>query len=304
MSSKRLKNPVLIEQRKLAWVFVAPWIIGFLGFSLYPILSSFYYSFTEYNLFKPGRWIGLQNYNELLHSALFYKALYNTVFYAVFGVGLQLLIGLSTALMLNMKVRGQAIYRTLVFLPSVMPPLATSLLWLWLLNPKYGIINHFLSFLHLPEPLWLVSAAWTKPALILMSLWGVGTTTIIYLASLSDVPEMYYEAMDMDGAGSWDKFRHITLPIISPVTFFQLISGIIAAFSIFTPAFVLTTGQTTVGGPSNSLLFYSVYIYQQGFQFLKFGYASALAWVLLLIVMLITYVVYRTSKSWMHYGGR
>ena len=301
----RHMNPVARDQRRLAWILLMPWILGFLAFSLYPTAASLYFSFTRYNLFEPPHWIGLANYESIISSGTFWQSLYNTIYYTVFGVGFALVLGLGSALLLNLKVRGQAIYRTIYFLPSVMPPVASALLWLWLLNPQYGLINTALGYLHLPQPLWLISAVWAKPALILMGLWGTGTTTIIYLAGLQDIPQVYYEALEMDGGGSWQKFRYITLPMLSPITFFQLVMGLIGALGLFTTAYVLSMGSIqSLGGPDNSLLFYSVNIYEQAFSNLKMGYASALAWILLIITVLITWIIYRSSKRWLYYGGQ
>lgn len=301
---RKRMSPIAKRQFRLAMLFISPWVIGFLAFNLYPMISSFVYSFTQFNLFQPPQWVGLQNYAQMFSSHDFWQSLYNTLYFTVFGVGLQLVLGLATAMLLNLKVKGQAIYRTLYFLPSVMPPVASSLLWLWLLNPQYGLVNGALGLLHLPQPLWLTSAVWSKPAMILMSLWGVGTTTIIYLAGLSDVPTSLYEAVEIDGGGAWARFRHVTLPMISPITFFQLVSGLIGAISMFTQAYVVSGGNTTLGGPDNSLLFYTVDLYQNAFTYLKMGLADAQAWVLLVIILIITLVVYKTSNRWMYYGGQ
>lgn len=294
------------NQKKLAAVFMAPWVIGFLAFSLYPILATIYYSFTQYNLFDAPKWIGLENYAVLFSSEEFYVSMYNTIYIIVFGVGLQLFMALITALLLNMNVKGRAIYRAVYFLPSLMPPVAGALLWVWLLNPKYGLVNAVLAFFHLPQPLWLVSAEWAKPSIILMSLWGIGNTMVIYLAGLGDIPTVYYEAVEIDGGGMWSKFRHVTWPLLTPITLFQLISGIIAGFNIFTQTFIInasSTDKTNLGGIKNSLLFFAVNIYQEAFTYLKFGYASALAWVMLILVLLVTLAILKSSKKWVYYEG-
>lgn len=309
-NTTKLKNSnysVIKGQKKLALIFMTPWIIGFLVFNLYPILATCYYSFTKYNLFEPSKWIGFQNYVTLFKSKEFYLSLYNTLYYVIFGVGLQLSLSLITALLLNMKVKGRGIYRAIYFLPSLMPPVAGSLLWVWLLNPKYGLINSVLRFLHLPQPLWLVSAAWTKPAIILMSLWGIGSTMVIYLAGLGDIPTVYYEAVDIDGGGMWTKFRHVTWPMLTPITLFQLISGLIAGFNVFTQTYIISQAAadgSSLGGIKNSLLFFAVNIYQEGFMYLKFGYASALAWVMLIIILILTLIILKSSKKWVYYGGK
>lgn len=294
------------NQKKLAIVFLTPWVIGFIAFNLYPILSTFCYSFTKYNLFQAPQWIGLKNYFTLFTSHEFYLSLFNTLYYVIFGVGLQLILALSTAILLNLDVKGKSIFRSIYFIPSLMPPVAASLLWVWLLNPKYGLINTFLRFLHLNEPLWLISAEWTKPAIILMSLWGIGSTMVIFLAGLGDIPHVYYEAVEIDGGGAWSKFKNVTWPMLSSITFFQLISGMIAGFNIFTQTYIIsqaTADKSSLGGIKNSLLFFAVNIYQEGFSYLKFGYASALAWIMLIIILIFTLIIFKTSKKWVYYRG-
>lgn len=294
------------NQKKLAILFMTPWVLGFLVFNLYPILSTVYYSFTQYNLFQAPKWVGLKNYYALFTSPEFYLSLYNTLYYVIFGVGIQLILALSTALLLNMNVKGKSIFRSIYFIPSLMPPVAASLLWVWLLNPKYGLINSLLRFFHLNEPLWLISAEWTKPAIILMSLWGIGSTMVIFLAGLGDIPSVYYEAVDIDGGGLWSKFKNVTWPMLSPITFFQLISGMIAGFNIFTQTYIISQAsadKASMGGIKNSLLFFAVNIYQEGFSYLKFGYASALAWIMLLIILILTLFIFKTAKRWVFYRG-
>jgi multiple sugar transport system permease protein len=187
-----------------------------------------------------------------------------------------------------------------------MPPVAGALLWVWLLNPKYGLVNAVLGFFKLDQPLWLSSAEWAKPAIILMSLWGIGSTMVIYLAGLGDIPSVYYEAVEIDGGGMWSKFRHVTWPLLTPITLLQIISGIIAGFNVFTQSFIVSaagSGNSPIGGIKNSLLFYAVNIYQQAFSYLKFGYASALAWIMLLIILVVTMIILKSSKKWVYYEG-
>lgn len=293
------------KQRNLAIIFLIPWIIGFLVFSFYPIITTVFYSFTEYNLFEAPKFIGISNYAVLVKDNQFYQSLYNTIYYIIFGVGLQLIFALITALLLNMHVKGRTLYRAMYFLPSLMPPVASALLWVWLLNPKYGLINSVLRVLRLPQPLWLADAAWTKPAIILMALWGIGNTMVIYLAGLGDIPVTYYEAVEIDGGGAWAKFVHVTWPMLTPITLFQIISGFIGGFNIFTQTYIISASSQngSLGGLRNSLLFYAVNIYQEGFKYLKFGYASALAVVMLIIVLAITLLILGTSKKWVYYGG-
>ena len=289
----------------LGLMFASPWLVGFLVFQAYPILISAYYSLTDFNLFQAPRWVGLANYRLLFSDERFYKSLYNTLYMTVFGVPLSLLVALLCALALNMEVKGQPVYRALVYLPTVVPVVAATYLWRWLLNAQYGYVNQLLGLLGLPQPLWLDDAAWTKPALILMGLWLVGGTTIIYLAALKEVPKVYYEAAALDGAGWWRRLWHITLPAISPVTLFQLIIGIIGSFQYFTQAFILGQERlnTPSGGPEDSLLMYGLYLFQNAFVYLKMGYASAMAWILFLITLGVTLIILASSRRWVYYEG-
>jgi multiple sugar transport system permease protein len=284
-------------------LFTAPWTVGFLLFKAYPIIMSFYYSLTEYNLFSSPEWVGLDNYIQLFADEKFYKSLYNTIYLVVFGLLPHLAFALAMALLLNMNVKGQSLYRTIYFLPTLVPAVAASLLWLWLLNAKYGLVNDLLSMIGIVGPNWLVDPDWTKPAIILMGFWGTGTTTVMYVAALQDVPRSLYEAAEIDGAGSWRKFWSITLPSISPVTLFLIIIGLIGTFQFFTEGLIFAEAAQSVGGPENSLLFYAIYLYQVAFSFLKMGYASAMAWMLFLVVMALTLIVYKTSARWVYYGG-
>lgn len=289
----------------LGLMFASPWLVGFLVFQAYPILISAYYSLTDFNLFQAPRWVGLANYRLLFSDERFYKSLYNTLYMTVFGVPLSLLVALLCALALNMEVKGQPVYRALVYLPTVVPVVAATYLWRWLLNAQYGYVNQLLGLLGLPQPLWLDDATWTKPALILMGLWLVGGTTIIYLAALKEVPKVYYEAAALDGAGWWRRLWHITLPAISPVTLFQLIIGIIGSFQYFTQAFILGQERlnTPSGGPEDSLLMYGLYLFQNAFVYLKMGYASAMAWILFLITLGVTLIILASSRRWVYYEG-
>ncbi|MFD3269922.1 sugar ABC transporter permease [Paenibacillus dendritiformis] len=284
-------------------LFTSPWIIGFLVFQLYPIVTSFYYSMTEYNLFSSPTWVGMQNYRDLFHDDKFFLSMYNTLYITVFGVVPHMAFALGMALLLNMKIKGQSIYRTIYFLPTLVPAVAGSLLWLWILNSQYGLINMLLESIGIVGPNWLVDPDWTKPSLILMGFWGTGTITVMYLAALQDVPQIFYEAAEMDGASRWRKFWSITFPAISPMTLFQLIMMLIGSFQYFTEGMVFAEASQSIGGPENSLLFYSIYLYQQAFSFLNMGYAAAMAWILFLVVMTFTLLIFRTSARWVYYGG-
>lgn len=284
-------------------LFTSPWIIGFLVFQLYPIVTSFYYSMTEYNLFSSPEWVGLHNYRDLFHDDKFFLSMYNTLYITAFGVVPHMAFALGMALLLNMKIKGQSIYRTIYFLPTLVPAVAGSLLWLWILNSQYGLINMLLESIGIAGPNWLVDPDWTKPSLILMGFWGTGTITVMYLAALQDVPQIFYEAAEIDGASRWRKFWSITFPAISPMTLFQLIMMLIGSFQYFTEGMVFAEASQSIGGPENSLLFYSIYLYQQAFSFLNMGYAAAMAWILFLVVMTFTLLIFRTSARWVYYGG-
>jgi multiple sugar transport system permease protein len=301
------RRPLNRDTRKLLWglAFISPWVVGFCAFIVFPLGSSLWYSFTNYDLFQPPQWVGLYNYAFMLHDATFWTAMYNTAYLAVFFVPLNIAFGIGLATLLNARVRGLAFYRTLAYLPTIVPAVASAILWLWLLNPNYGVVNLLLSDLHIAQPGWLASPAWSKPAYILMSLWAsLGNTMLIFLAGLQGVPQALYEAADLDGAGRFTKFRHITLPMLSPVIFFNLILGIIATFTYFTQAFVITDANRftgSLGAPLNSALFYSLYLYEAAFSYNAMGYASALAWVLFLMVLLLAIVLFRTARRWVYY---
>ncbi|MBX3141721.1 MAG: sugar ABC transporter permease [Trueperaceae bacterium] len=289
------------RQRRDLWLglaFVSPWLIGFVVFTVYPVLASLYFSFTDYNVVSAPRWIGARNYTDLIADPLFGKTLYNTLYLAAIGIPFSLGLSLVIAMLLNNKVRLQGLFRTVYFLPSVVPAVAAALLWRWFLNPDYGPVNEFLWQLGINGPGWLADPTWSKPALIIASLWGVGGSMVIYLAGLQNVPVALYEAADLDGASRWQRFRFVTLPMLSPVILFNLIMGIITSFQAFTNIYIMTGG-----GPSNSTLVYALYLYQNAFQFFRMGYASAMAWVLLAITAVALVGVFRTS-GWVYYEAR
>lgn len=283
--------------------FASPWIIGFFVFRLYPVTRSLYLSMTKHSLFNSPEWVGLGNFIDLFNDSKFYLSLYNTIYITIFGLIPHLAFALAMALLLNMEVKGKALYRTIYFLPTLVPPVAGSLLWMWLFNARYGLINEFLSKLGMVEPNWLINPNWTKPAIVLMGFWATGTVTVMYLAALQDVPKIYYEAAEIDGANLWHKFWNVTWPSISPMTLYQLIVGLIASFQFFTQAKIFAEASQSVGGPQNSLLFYAIYLYENAFSYLKMGYASAMAWVLFIIVLGLTILIFKSSASWVHYGG-
>ena len=282
----------------LGLAFVSPWLIGVTVFTVYPILASLYFSFTDYNVVSAPRFVGLRNYTELVDDPLFLRSLYNTLYLAVIGIPVSLTLSLFLALLLNTKVRFQGLFRTIYFLPSIVPAVAVALLWRWFLNPDFGPVNQMIGLIGIEGPAWLADPTWAKPALILASLWGVGGSMVIYLAGLQNIPVALYEAADLDGANARQRLRYVTLPMLSPVILFNLIMGIITSFQAFTNIYIMTGG-----GPSNSTMVYALYLYQNAFQFFKMGYASAMAWVLLLITAAALAVIFRTS-GWVHYEGR
>ncbi len=297
------------ERRRLltGLLFISLWIIGFFAFTLYPMVASLYYSFTEYHIKRASEWIGFGNYVALFRDPLFWKSLSNTAYMVAIGVPLSLFVSFVCALLLNIKVRGQSIYRVIYFLPSIVPTVASTLLWLWILNPNSGLLNTLLGEIGIRGPNWTRDPAWSKPALILLGLWGVGNTIIIYLSGLQDVPVSLIEAAELDGANRWQRLWAITIPLVSPITLFNLIIGVIATFQYFAQAYVLSAGVSPVGSglgaPLNSTLFYSVYLYQQGFVYLKMGYASAQAWILFIVIMICTVLLLRSSERWTYYEG-
>ena len=293
------------NETKQGWLFVSPWVIGFVLLTAGPMLYSLYLSFTASSLLSPPQWIGLENYRRMFDDPIFYRSLGNTAYYALLGVPLGMLLSLGLALLLDAPVRGQQIFRTLFFLPSVTNTVALSLLWLWLLNPEFGLLNTALQVVGIEGPLWLQSEAWAKPALVLMSLWTVGGQVIICLAALQGVPKELTEAAAIDGAGPVRRFFAVTLPMISPALLFNFIMGLVGALQVFTQAFVMTGGVQpgSEGGPNQSTLFIVLYIYKKAFQEYEMGYASALAWALFVIITLCTALAWKVSKSRVHYEG-
>lgn len=279
--------------------FISPWIVGFLMFSLYPIAASFYYSLTAYSVLQKPNFIGLNNYQVMFfEDKLFWKSLYNTLYYTAGAVGLGTIAAIAMAMLLNMKVRGQAFYRTIFYLPSITPLVASSIVWLWIFNSQFGMANSILRLFGMDPIGWLTSPVWSKPSLIIMAVWGLGGAVVIYLAGLQDVPQELYEAAQIDGANGWQQIRNVTLPLLTPVILFNVVTGLIGAFQYFTQIYVMTAG-----GPGDTTLMYSLYLYRTAFEFFKMGYGSALAWFLLLVILACTYAIMRSSGQWVHYGG-
>jgi len=293
-------------------VFLSPWLVGMLGLWLIPTVLSLYFAFTDYTgAIWPPHWVGLANFANMVNGTDpdFFTAVGVTVWWVCLSVPFGLAVGLGLALLLNWGVRGIGIYRTLFFLPSLVPFVGGTLIFLWLFNPQYGLVNDVLGALHLPQPGWFTDPTWAKPGLLLQSAWGIGATIIIFLAGLQGVPDELYEAAALDGAGALGRFWHVTIPLITPTIFFNLVLGFINAFQYFAQAFIVSTspssfgGAGEVGGPAGSTLFFSLHIYDEAFQQGNIGYASALAWALVTVVVLLTLLVVRTSGRWVYYGG-
>jgi multiple sugar transport system permease protein len=288
------------------YLFASPWIVGFFVFTLGPMLASVLLSFTKWDGITPVskiQWVGAQNYGTLVGGdELFWKCLFNTAFYVVFSVPLGTLTALGLAVLLNQPVRGIALFRTVFYLPSIVSGVATAMLWTWLLNPSFGVLNFVLSKVTgVPMeslPKWLVDENWAKPGFVLMSLWGVGNGMLIYLAGLQNVPGHLMEAAELDGASVWTKFRTVTIPHLTPTIFFNIIMGIIGSFQTFTASYIMTNG-----GPNNASLFYVLYLYRKAFEQFQMGYASAMAWILFVIILSLTLLVIKSSALWVYYEG-
>ena len=279
-------------------LFVLPWVAGFFVFVLGPILASFYFSLTDYELVTSPTYVGLDNYERLLDDDLFWQALKVTSIYVAVGTPLSLVLSFATALLMNQRLRFLGFWRTVFYLPNLVPVVAGSMLWLWIFNPQYGLLNSLLRAVGIDGPLWLGSTQWALPSLIIMSLWGIGGPMLVYLAGLQGIPNDLYDAVSVDGGGAWARFWAVTLPLMTPVVFYNLILGMIAGFQSFAAPFIMTGG-----GPRYATLFYVLYIYDNAFRYFRMGYASALAWVLFLVILLVTVLLFRWSSIWVYYEG-
>ncbi|MBN1899792.1 sugar ABC transporter permease [Candidatus Sumerlaeota bacterium] len=294
-----LKSPSERRNLRNGILFISPWLIGLFVFTAYPIIASFYWSFCLFDGFSPPVWVGTENYRLLLfEDAIFWKSLVNTLYMVFLALPVTLSFSLLLALLLNMKVKGLPFYRTILYLPSIAPVIAVSILWLWMLNPEYGLINHLLGFFGIDVVGWLIDPKLAKPALVIMGLWQVGGGVLIFLAGLQQVPAHLYEAAEVDGAGALRKFFHVTLPMLSPIIFFNLIMGIIGYFQYFTQAFVMTQG-----GPQDATLFYALHLFNKAFLDFQIGYSSAMAWLLFVLILFATSIVLRSAKKWVYYEG-
>jgi multiple sugar transport system permease protein len=299
---------LLIARRKYRWLdgylFISPWLIGFILFTFGPVIASLLLSFAEYDILTAPRWVGLKNFIQLFADPLFRKSLINTLYYSAVTVPLGLVFSLFLAMLLNVKIRGSYTFRVIYYLPAVTSGVAISLLWRWLFNPDIGLINYFLSWFGI-EPLgWLTSTTWALPAVMIMSVWGsLGGPMLIYLAGLQGIPDQLYEAADLDGANLWQRFRHVTIPMLSPAIFFNLIMAVIGSFQVFTAVYVMTTSGVSIepGGPAHSTLVYVLYLYRNAFRYLVMGQACAMAWFLFLIILILTLFNFKLAQRWVHY---
>ncbi|MGQ9556009.1 MAG: carbohydrate ABC transporter permease, partial [Anaerolineae bacterium] len=284
----------------LFYLFIGPALLGLLVFTAGPMVASFYFSFCDYEIVRPPVWIGIANYRRMfLVDKLPLHALGVTAYYTFAGVPLRLIAQFLIAVLLNRAILGRSVFRTILYLPSIVSGVALSLLWVWLLNPEFGLVNYVLwQFFRIQGPRWLTSTEWVIPAIILMSMWSIGGGIVICLAGLQGIPEELYEAAELDGATTSKKVFHITIPHMTPILFFNLIMGIIGSFQVFTQGYVMTGG-----GPSNASLFYVLYLYWNAFNYFRMGYASALAWVLFAIILVMTALIFRSSSAWVYYEG-
>jgi len=282
----------------LGIAFTSPWLLGMAAFLAYPILASLWYSFCSYSVLLPPVFVGFDNYAELAGDGLFWQSLWNTSCFAMGSVALGLVVSLGLAMLLNCRLRGQAVYRTLFFLPTLMPVVAGSMLWMWLFNADGGLINHLLGAIGIDGPTWLSNPFWIKPALILMTVWGAGHAMIIILAGLQDVPESLHEAALLDGANWWQRFRHITVPMLTPVLYFTTIMGIITGFQVFAQPFIMFGEE---GGTGRAGLMYVLHLYNTAYGDLRMGLACAMAVILFVLVIGLTTAMHLISRRWVHY---
>jgi multiple sugar transport system permease protein len=286
----------------IGYVFILPWLIGFVGLTAGPLIFSLFASFTDYNITSKMNFIGLDNYKKMFTlDDMFWTALWNTLYYVIFSVPLTTAGAIMIAVLLNQKVKGMKMFRTVFYLPSILSGVAVYFLWMQLLSPSTGLVNQFLHIFGIEGPSWLFDPNWTKPALILMKMWSVGGGMLLYLGRMQGISPSLYEAAELDGASGFRKFFHITFPMITPIIFFDIITSTIGSFQIFQEAYVMT--QNGQGGPGNSLLFYNLHMWNNAFKSFDMGYASAMAWFLFIIIMVLTFINMKAGKKWVYYDG-
>jgi len=296
------------REARAGLLFVAPWLLFLLAFTAYPVLAALYLSFTRYNILQPPRWVGLNNYTTIFTAdSDFWTGVTNSAYYAIGSVILGLIGSLALALVMNLRTRGIGIYRTLFYLPGLVPPVAGTIVFMLMLDPSNGLINTLLGSLGLPTPGWLTDPNWSKPALILLSLWGMGNSALIFLAGLQEIPQAVIEAATIDGAGSLQRFWRVTLPLLSPVILFNLVMGVIYSFQVFTQALIVGSSggsnSTYTGEPLGSTLMFMVLIYNNAFRYFQMGYAAALSMLLFVAVLTLTLLIFRFARAWVYYEG-
>jgi len=294
---------MLTGDRKRLWLglgFISPWLLGFLVFTVYPVAASCYYSFCDYDVLSRPIWVGLLNYKDMVTDTVYWQALRNTLVFAAISLPLGLCFALALALLLNRPVGGRGFFRAIYYLPSLVPAVAAGAVWLWMLNTRNGLINQTLFWLGMKhQPQWLDEPQWTKPGLALVAIWGCGNTVVILLAALQGVPRSLLEAATIDGASAWRRLWHVVIPAISPVIYFNFVVGVIGAMQAFATMFVMFTN----GGPDRSAEFYAVYLYETAFESRQMGYASAMAWVLFLLTLALTWLASRSTRGFVTYSG-
>ena len=301
---RRFWQQLRFEEIFFGWLFILPSVLGLLFFRLGPVLASLALSFTKYDIVSPPKWIGLANYNKLVADRLWSKSVTVTLEYVALAIPSTLIVAYLIALVMNRDVKGISFYRTAWYLPTLVPTVAAAAIWRWALNPEFGPVNYVLRTAGLPTPKWYADPRWAVPSIVFMSLWGLGNAALIFLAGLKGVPDVLYEAAEVDGASAWTKFRSITLPLTSSIIFYQLIMSIIGSFQIFTAAWVfygLGDDSVASAGPANAGLFYVLYLYRNAFGYFRNGYACAMAWVLFVVIMLLTWAGFRSQRAWVYY---
>ncbi|GAB3422189.1 carbohydrate ABC transporter permease [Flindersiella endophytica] len=283
-------------ERRWGIILAMPAILGFVIFTIGPMLASVFFSLTDWTIGSSPSFIGVDNYRTLAHDELFWKSLSVTTYYTLATVPIGLIVGFAIAMLLNQQVRGLAIWRTIYYVPTLVPAIANALLWIWIFNPDFGLLNSLLRQAGAPTSQWIYSETMAVPSLVLMSTWGFGNAMVIFLAGLQGVPRHLYEAVSIDGGGVWQRFRHVTLPMMTPTIFYNLVTGVIGTFQVFNQAYVMTDG-----GPNNATLFYIFYLYRTAFTESQMGYASALAWVLFMVIMVVTFLLFRNARRWVYY---
>jgi multiple sugar transport system permease protein len=296
--SRRRRPSSRLERRNLllGLLFISPWLVGFLAFLAYPIVSNVWYGLTDYTGFGSADYIGLDNYRRMKDDALFWKSLYNTLYYTLLAVPVGVVVAITLAVAMNQRVREVAVYRAAIFLPSILPIFALSFIFIWILNPRYGLVNHGLGLVGVESINWLGDPTWARLSIVMLAQLGAGQFALIFLAGMRAIPATLYEAAEIDGAGTLRRFRHITLPLLTPLILYDIIIGLGLGLQIFTQAYIITEG-----GPNNATLFYVLYLYRQAFRYGEFGYAAAMCWVLFLISLVLALIVFRTARRWVHY---